>query len=438
MTTLSNTLNYSTEGFLDFLFGKSKPLDESTFKLIKESYKTYKKLYTDVYKKLQPEISKILEPFYTLSIIPNKILTEQDYIKLLSRINLKSDKPVFYDDLVSLEYNDDYVPTNKMDMMIEEVRLQKKLKEVDKLLKTKYPDTKYYKLTFIPIEDRADIKVSIYIPELKPSTESLDINNNSIIIEKFQAKHKHLSKDVNQLEKEMDQDDNGSSTEDLIKEPNYVFMYKNTLIGYVRIEPYHKGYTISNFIIKKEFRGKGRGTYCFDLLLDYIKKKKPSFISLWVYFNNDPARNIYYQAGFKPITTLLEGDILTSKSNDELQVEITSNKYILNSLREIYHKTNKVDKDMLPPNSALVLLDKDKLLAGCGYNKRTENNESHLTLFYPVGIDADSLDKFLDSACNHSPFKVKKFNILSYNNYQFFNVIKNYGKPKEEELILEL
>lgn len=269
-----------------------------------------------------------------------------------------------------------------------------------------------------------------------------DINLNNIKIEKFSSKYKSHLKEINKLQREMDSDDNGSSLDELNKGPNYCFIYNNDLVGYVVIEKQEKDrYSISSFIIKPEYRGKGTGKYCFELLLKFIKEKfNPKIISLWVYFNNDPARSIYYSFGFKPYSTEFEGDLQQVRSHAIVQK--SSDKTIIKELREIYKNTNKsVPEDMLPPSSALVLLDKDnKVLAGSGFNNVKENNAKYLTLFYPVGLSQDNLKTFLEDIKTHKNLvgNADKFNLLSYNDYQFFNVFKNFGKPKQEELYLNL
>lgn len=272
---------------------------------------------------------------------------------------------------------------------------------------------------------------------LNNSSRDNDIDIKDIKIEKFSSKLNFHKKEINTLEKEMDKFSDVSSIEELLKGPHYVFMNGNNLVGYVIINKGSDTCYISSYIIKSEYRGKGLGKDCFKLLLGFIKNKfKPKEIGLWVHTDNDPARNIYYSFGFKSTDILLEGDV--TKNKDSI-AETTTNKKLIDELLDMY-KTDlsDVSKEYLPDKSALVLIEDNKVSAGCSYNTYKEGNDKYLTLFYPVGRDENSLKIFLDNAINRCKLDVNKFHMQHKLSYKLYNTVSKFGKPEQERLILKI
>jgi ribosomal protein S18 acetylase RimI-like enzyme len=59
---------------------------------------------------------------------------------------------------------------------------------------------------------------------------------------------------------------------------------------------------ISNFIVKKEFRGKGLGKNILMAMISEIRSMNIKMISLDVEENNIIAYNLYTRLGFKPLS----------------------------------------------------------------------------------------------------------------------------------------
>lgn len=90
----------------------------------------------------------------------------------------------------------------------------------------------------------------------------------------------------------------------------FLFYYDNRLIGgamYMDDDEQCRAFSIGNFAIYKDHRGKGLGAKCLQILLDKIRKKNITLpIYLGVHCNNTKAINLYKKFGFNITETLEE------------------------------------------------------------------------------------------------------------------------------------
>ena len=103
---------------------------------------------------------------------------------------------------------------------------------------------------------------------------------------------------------------------DKFKRPNrklchyFLFHYDNKPIGgamYMDPDDQCRAFSIGDFAIYKEYRGKGFGSKCFKMLLDKIKKSNSTLpIYLGVHVNNTKAIEFYKKFGFKIAKTMEE------------------------------------------------------------------------------------------------------------------------------------
>lgn len=90
----------------------------------------------------------------------------------------------------------------------------------------------------------------------------------------------------------------------------FLFHYNDRPIGgamYMDADEQCRAFSIGNFAIYKEYRGKGLGAKCFKMLLNKIKKSDNTLpIYLGVHINNTKAIELYKKFGFKIAKTMKE------------------------------------------------------------------------------------------------------------------------------------
>ena len=90
----------------------------------------------------------------------------------------------------------------------------------------------------------------------------------------------------------------------------FLFHYDDKPIGgamYMDPDDQCRAFSIGDFAIYNEYRGKGFGSKCFKMLLDKIKKSNGSLpIYLGVHVNNKKAIELYKKFGFKIVKTMEE------------------------------------------------------------------------------------------------------------------------------------
>ena len=96
------------------------------------------------------------------------------------------------------------------------------------------------------------------------------------------------------------------SLEEILANEFFLFIYETYVIGYtlLRQDKDPNTYMIRNFLIRKEYRGQGYGSLCFNIILSYLKYHvKAKKAVLMVSSTNKPAKDLYVGYGFKPIDT---------------------------------------------------------------------------------------------------------------------------------------
>ena len=97
---------------------------------------------------------------------------------------------------------------------------------------------------------------------------------------------------------------------------SYLVCYDNDIAGFVFVnEKYGYFNNIEYLYIKKEYRGKGLGTYCLSSIMDIVRnKQKGPRVQIEVSPMNKSALALYKRIGFNHIDTItlstkLDGDI---------------------------------------------------------------------------------------------------------------------------------
>lgn len=268
------------------------------------------------------------------------------------------------------------------------------------------------------------------------------INSKDIHIERFTPKYKEYYNDILSMEKELDDSHNflytQSTLDQLYQLGNYIFLFKDKIIGYARL----RNNAISSFIIKEEYRGKGYGRVCFKILLDFIKNKlKLKYVTLMVRTDNKPARNLYYSFKFKLYGNILEGKLPFSKAYKVTYIhpdEFDENKEVVNQLKNIYSRCySKHEEYTLFKNGILVGLDNNRVVSGCGTNASKFLDGIYSIFFYPAAISKIDLIKFINDAIKSDIYyKSIKYQISNSIDCKYYSIINKFGNIKSERLIL--
>lgn len=108
----------------------------------------------------------------------------------------------------------------------------------------------------------------------------------------------------------------------------FKLVYRNKMIGFIEIED--AGYLgkINGVGILKQFRGKQLGKKLFQFAVDFLKGKGAKEIRLIVKQNNEQAKKLYREYGFKTVGFLnkqIDGSIIEEMSLDiENQISYVS------------------------------------------------------------------------------------------------------------------